>query len=321
MMAMSHSTTVRSVLVHGACCALLTVLTLPSEAPIAAPSQKPNWTEERDRLQALGESHASAADLYEFFKKTAKAPKPHALPDWKGLWSRTTDPYFFDPDQKNKFDTPTASLTPKYKAELAERIRLSRDENKEFDTRLPLCLPPGMPRWFSEPFMREFVITPDQVWLMNEIANETRRVYTDGRAHVSRDDAVATYDGDSVGFWDGDSLIVHTMDMLPGQLQRLAPEYSESMEVVERWRKVNATHIYAEVWLYDPVAFTKPWFTRQRYEKISNPDLFIRVHYYDCVGTKNSQVKQSENGSSQFTDIDSLQKGEKKPEPTKKDQK
>ena len=48
------------------------------------------------------------------------------------------------------------------------------------------CAPPGHPRWLTEPFLREFIVTPDQTWLINEMVNDIRRIYTDGRDHVAR---------------------------------------------------------------------------------------------------------------------------------------
>jgi hypothetical protein len=47
----------------------------------------------------------------------------------------------------------------------------------------PTCAP-GYPRWLTEPFLREFVVTPDQTWLINEMVNDIRRIYTDGCDHT-----------------------------------------------------------------------------------------------------------------------------------------
>ena len=77
-----------------------------------------------------------------------------------------------------------------------------------------------MPRWIVEPFLKEFVVTPGQTWLINEMQNEIRRVYTDGRDHPSEADAYPLWEGDSIGFWDGDKLVIHTSQMRAGQYQR-----------------------------------------------------------------------------------------------------
>ena len=78
---------------------------------------------------------------------------------------------------------PTAKLTPPFEKQLREKLdRVNR--GIEFDP-LSNCEPAGMPRWMVEPFLREFVVTPQQTYLINEMQNEMRRVYTDGRDHPS----------------------------------------------------------------------------------------------------------------------------------------
>src|SRR5690606_25929427 len=121
----------------------------------------------------------------------------------------------------------------------------------EFD-QLSECAPPGHPRWLTEPFLREFVPTPKQTWLINEMVNDIRRVYTDGRGHTPEEEAYPTYNGDSIGFWDGDRLVVHTNQLMAGQYQRTQPEYTEQVETVEIWEKVDDRNIVAHVWVYDP---------------------------------------------------------------------
>lgn len=69
-------------------------------------------------------------------------------------------------------------------------------------------------------------MTPDQTWLINEMVNNVRRVYTDGRPHTADEDAYATWNGDTVGFWDGGTLTTHTKHLFAGQYQRgVQPNY------------------------------------------------------------------------------------------------
>ena len=109
------------------------------------------------------------------------------------------------------------------------------------------CRPPGHPRWATEPFLHEFIVTPDQTLLINEMVNDIRRVYTDGRDHTAPEDAYATWNGDTIGVWNDGMLLMHTMYLRAGQYQRgTQPNYSEQVEVVERWRKVSGTLVEAD---------------------------------------------------------------------------
>ena len=160
-----------------------------------------------------------------------------------------------------------------------------------------------MPRWIVEPFLKEFVVTPHQMWLVNEMQNEIRRVYTDGRDHPSEADAYPLWEGDSIGFWDGEKLVIHTSQMRAGQYQRIQPFYTEQVETVEIWQKTDATTMVVDVWAFDPPALVEPWYTRQVYKKLSNDDLSLRIRYWHCGENQNNAVEQTETGTSDFSNF------------------
>ena len=125
--------------------------------------------------------------------------------------------FTFDPEQPAG-GLPTAKLTPEYQAKMLKRIEGAK-QGIEWDP-ISTCAPPGHPRWLTEPFLREFIVTPDQTWLINEMVNDIRRIYTDGRDHVPEADRYPLYNGDSIGFWDGDRLVIHTNQLQAGIYQR-----------------------------------------------------------------------------------------------------
>ena len=71
------------------------------------------------------------------------------------------------------------------------------------------------------------------------MVNDIRRIYTDGREHIAEADRYPLWNGDSIGFWDGGKLVIHTNSLRSGQYQRTQPEYSEQVETVEIWEKVD----------------------------------------------------------------------------------
>jgi hypothetical protein len=196
---------------------------------------------------------------------------------------------------------PTAKLTPAHERLLREKLD-NVAKGIEFDP-LSNCEPAGMPRWIVEPFLKEFVVTPHQVWLINEMQNEIRRVYTDGRDHPSEADAYPLWEGDSIGFWDGEKLVIHTSQMRAGQYQRIQPFYTEQVETVEIWQRTDATTMAVEVWAFDPPALVEPWYTRQIYKKLSNDDLSLRIRYWHCGENQNNTVEQTESGTSDFSNF------------------
>jgi hypothetical protein len=278
------------------CWLVLGLTPLAANAAIDLPDDKAQLIE-------LGREHRTAWDLYKAFEAQANGGqrlRAAELPDWSGLYSRGGNIFNFDPDQGTN-RMPTAKLTPEYERRLVEKLdRIER--GIEFDN-LSNCAPPGHPRWLTEPFLREFVPTPNQTLLINEMVNDIRRVYTDGRDHIPEEDRYPLYNGDSIGFWDGGKLVFHTNQLKSGQYQRTQPEYSEQVETVEIWEKVDDRNIVAHVWVYDPPSLREPWYAKQTYTKLTNDDHALRIHYWDCSENQNNEVIQTEEGSSQFRDF------------------
>jgi hypothetical protein len=146
-------------------------------------------------------------------------------------------------------------------------------------------------------------VTPDQTWLMNEVANETRRIYTDGRGHLAPEDLYPTYDGDSIGFWNDDRLVVHTNQLQAGQYTRAYPDYSDQVETVEIWQKVDERTIHADIWVYDPPVLVEPWYVTATFSKLSNADKRLRIHYWHCLENQNNEVFETDEGGTDFTDF------------------
>jgi len=220
------------------------------------------------------------------------------LPDWTGLWERARRPegwpYPFDLTEPAGGPT-TAKLTPEYQAKFDKKMADFR-KGIEWDP-LSYCLPAGMPRWLTEPRPREYIVRPEAVWMSTEQQSEFRRVYTDGRGHVPEDEAYPLWEGDSIGFWDGDTLVVHTNHMKAGQYQRQQPDYSDQVETVEEIRKVSPTLIEDRTTVYDPPSLLEPWVTIQKYEKIEAGDN-LRINMWSC--NENNNVVKTAEGVTQF---------------------
>jgi hypothetical protein len=273
-------------------------------------NQDDNWAANKETLRAFGATFTTSDALYDAFKQAAGGGKPlmwaqlgEPAYDWSGVYTRSKGGLHFDPDLAPESGPVTARLTAAGAAALKAKADLIARTGGEYDP-ISDCRPPGVPRWFTEPFLHEFIVTPGQTWLINEMVNDVRRVYTDGRAHTTEDDAYPSWNGDTIGFWDGDVLVAHTRYLMKGQYQRgVQPNYSEQSSVVERWRKVDPKTLQADVWVFDPVNLTEPWYTRQGWTQLSNDDKVLRLRYWDCRENTNNQIITTEQGTSQFRDF------------------
>lgn len=284
------------------------------EAPTRT-SADPAPARTKAQMADLGRQHKTAAELFQALRDEAKGGQRlawNSLPDWSGVYTREPIPGFAFDAAQPPGGMPTAKLTPEYQARLAKRM----DDVKrgiEWDP-ISTCAPPGHPRWLTEPFLREFVVTPDQTWLINEMVNDIRRIYTDGRGHVPEEDRYPLYNGDSIGFWNGQKLVIHTNQLRAGIYQRMQPDYSDQVETVEIWYKDGADKLVADVWVYDPPSLVEPWYVKQSYAKLADPDKSLRIRYWNCDENENNKVVQTKDGSTDFRGFTFAKKGEKQGE-------
>ena len=274
----------------------------PSAAAPATGEAAPLVPADRAGKIELGLQHATAWDLYQTLLQRAAGGTPLSrddMPDWTGLWTRVGRP-FFDPEQEFSQLT-TARLAPDTQAELERRRELSA-QGIEYDP-ISDCSPPGFPRWLAIPFLREFIVTPHQVWLFSETVNNMRRVFTDGRGHPPPEDAYPLWYGDSIAFWSGHTLVIHTNQIRENIFHRNDPRHSDQVETVEIWNKADDETILVDVWVYDPVALLEPWYVQQTYKLVPNDDKILRIGYWHCSENPNNVVIETDEGTSQFDEF------------------
>jgi len=127
------------------------------------------------------------------------------LPDWSGVWA---------PDWSLLFGGGAAGppaqpqLTPAAaERQAAFRAKQAKDGVDQFAA--AHCIPPGMPGIMRQPYPIEFLFTPGRVTIFAETYSQARRIYTDGRPLP--DDPDPYFNGNSVGHWEGDTLVVDTV--------------------------------------------------------------------------------------------------------------
>ncbi|MFM1887343.1 MAG: hypothetical protein RL026_2500 [Pseudomonadota bacterium] len=164
-------------------------------------------------------------------------------------------------------------LTPAYRAKYdalqAERARLAEGAES--------CAWPGMPGIMTYPFPFEIVQTPKVVYFLFEGHSQVRRIFMDRREHLPFDELDPTYNGDSIGRWEGDQLIIHTTGFNTQTQVRGLP-HSESMVIEERvtWRDDDTIELRMSI--TDAEAFVKPVEMAVVYSQ--RPDW--RIREYSC---------------------------------------
>jgi hypothetical protein len=161
------------------------------------------------------------------------------------------------------------TATPSYKPELQAKVRDTYENQTKLDTTFA-CGRPGVPR-LGPP--RKIVQLPDEmIFLYEEMSGDVYRIVpTDGRKHPT--DTDPSYNGDAVGRWEGDVLVVETVNLVTDTwFGELGYFHSDAMKVTERlWRQGD--QLAYQVIVDDPKVLTQPWVQAPRLIKPSTEHL------------------------------------------------
>jgi hypothetical protein len=145
----------------------------------------------------------------------ARAFDDAKFPDWGGQWVRTSDARW-DPS-KPTGRGQEAPFTAEYQAKFEKSLADQKAGGQGLNL-MSLCYPAGMPRMALGYNQFEFLIFPDETYIVQEHFGELRRVHTDGSPWPQ--DVKPTFAGYSIGRWidtDGagryTALMIETRDI------------------------------------------------------------------------------------------------------------
>jgi hypothetical protein len=119
------------------------------------------------------------------------------------------------------------------------------------------CFPPGVPRSIYVPTPFHIVQTRDFVATLHERVS-WRLISLARTRHLP--DSIRLWQGDSIGHWDGDTLVVETTNF-NGKTwgNEVGDVFSHAEHVVERFKPVDANTIEYEATITDPIVYTRPF--------------------------------------------------------------
>jgi hypothetical protein len=133
------------------------------------------------------------------------------------------------------------------------------------DTLVVLCIPPGVPRVWTEPYPFEIITLPQRVLIIYEYQHLIRQIYTDGRDHPK--DLTPTYMGNSVGKWEGNTLVVDTIGFNDKTwIDGTKHPHSDALHVVERIQRVGHEILKVDITIDDPKTYVKPWMAQRIFD-------------------------------------------------------
>jgi hypothetical protein len=169
--------------------------------------------------------------------------------DWH---DRRTSLIVDPPDGKVPARTPEAEK--RRAAELEDR-KVHAFEDPEVFPLGERCVNFGVPRLQAAyNSYLQIVQAPGYVMIMNEMAHDARVIPLDGRAHV--DSRIRKWNGDSVGHWEGDTLVIDTTNFSP---KSDFMGSHENLHLTERISRASRDVLNYEFTVDDPTTWTRPW--------------------------------------------------------------
>jgi len=157
--------------------------------------------------------------------------------------------------------------TPAAQAQRDEYIARETD-SVDFMSPWDRCITRGIPGGlFPAGYNNAYQIMqfPGYVLIHYEMIHAARIIPTDGRKHLPSH--LRFWDGDSVGHWEGDTLVVDVTNYngrgwiatnaAAGRMRGVLQ--SDALHVVERFTRVSANTIHYRVTIDDPKTYTRPW--------------------------------------------------------------
>jgi hypothetical protein len=145
-------------------------------------------------------------------------------------------------------------MLPWAKDEVARRVRPERG----YDDPTAHCFVAGVPRSMYVPSPMQILQPPGYVVILHERMS-WRIIPLTTKAHTLPDQ-VRLWQGDSIGHWDGDTLIVESKNFNGKMwLNEVGEIVTHRMTVVERFKPVNANRIEYRATITDPGAYSAPW--------------------------------------------------------------
>ena len=217
-------------------------------------------------------------------------PRPKPPFDLTGTWlhgggAPGTNPFQFAPP-------PGFKLTPEAQKHY-DAAQKARAEGKVYHDDIGQCWPAGLPVIMTRVWPIAMIQLPTAIYMISEFMNSVRIVYLDGRPHTDPDIVVRSFNGESIGTWEGDTLVVDTKYFVAERhwIDSGIPA-SEDLHIVERIKKIdNGASLEIAYTLTDPKNWEGDWKMTKRWRRVDERD----IAEVECLPDLNQHITSTQS--------------------------
>ena len=171
--------------------------------------------------------------------------------------------------------------TKKSYEEFLENARAGRRVNEP----TARCYPAGMPRIMTRYGSLMIMQYPTAIFMVSRLNNEYRAIWLDGREREPEDQRDPNWNGESMGRWEGNTLVVETTGFIDSNhLIQAGIETGDQLKIIERIQLINdGNTMVTEYIMTDPEHWVGEW----RHVKFRDRVLRADVREATCLSEDN----------------------------------
>lgn len=197
-------------------------------------------------------------------------PRPKVPFDLTGTWLHgggPGNPWQFSPPSDFKL---TAAAQAQYDA-----YKKATAEGKSYRDDIGHCWPAGLPIIMTRVWPIAMIQKPTVIFMISGFMNSVRIIYLDGRKHTDPDVVISSFNGESIGHWENDTLVVDTTGFVNDHhwVDNGIPA-SDALHVVERMRLLNkGATLEIQYAMTDPKSWVGEWKWTKTWRRVDDQEI------------------------------------------------
>jgi len=191
------------------------------------------------------------------------------------------------------FGPPYPEFLGQAKLDFEEGQR-ARAERRPYRDAIGQCFPAGIPMIMTRVWPIAMVQLPTVIYMISNFNNSFRQIFLDGRDWSDPDEIIYTYNGESLGHWEGDTLVVDTkyIETYNHYIDTGIP-ISEEFKVQERMRLLeNGEILQIEYIMTDSNNWVGEWRSTKQWLRVDYTD----IGEVECLPDLNDNLPSTQAG-------------------------
>jgi hypothetical protein len=193
-----------------------------------------------------------------------------------------------------RFGPPPPAVKLKPEAQIHfDAARKAQAEGKVYRDDIGQCWPAGLPMIMTRVWPIAMVQKPTVIYMVSGFMNSFRTIFLDGRPHSDPDVVVRSFNGESIGRWEKDTLVVDTRYFVGHHhwIDSGVPA-SDELHIVERIKMVNnGAALEIEYTLTDPKGWEGEMKFTKRWNRVDDQD----IQEVQCLPDLNQHIPSTQS--------------------------